>query len=358
MEPTFHRLPIRTRPRLRRKFTTKTRRTQSFGIESFLESGLRVLCAFVVKSFVLSFLCLFAAIPLPGETISANCYQPSSQGDIRLWEGDAPRASGQNPCRDIPFLRFYPRGNQNAETGPAILIIPGGGYDRLSDTKEQAPVAEYFSGKLGLVTFILYYRLVQPDGTYRYPVPMWDGQRALKLIRYHAREYGVDPNRVGVFGFSAGGHLAAMLALHSASDFGLPQPDAVDAMNGRPDFLGLGYPVISMDPAQFAAASSRSHLLYGYHGEELDRLQNYLSGQQSIPQDLPPVFLFESLDDRRISPQNSVLFVQALQTAHIPVEAHLFAHGIHGAGLAVDVPEEQVWPDLFHQWLVRRGFLK
>jgi acetyl esterase/lipase len=306
----------------------------------------------------LCFLCLFAAVPFRTEGASENCYWASDQRDIRLWQGDAPGASGKSPCRDIPFVRLYPEANRTGPAAPAILIIPGGGYDRLSDTKEQAPVAEYFSHDLGLVTFILYYRLVQPDGTYRYPVPMWDGQRALKLIRYRAHEYGIDPNRVGVFGFSAGGHLAAMLALHSASDFDLPQRDGVDKVNGRPDFLGLGYPVISMDPAKFAAVSSRSHLLYGYHGQELDRLQTYLSGQKSIPRDMPPVFLFESMDDLRISPQNSVLFVRALQSANIPVEAHLFPHGIHGAGLATNIPEEQAWPSLFHQWLVSQGFLR
>jgi acetyl esterase/lipase len=310
----------------------------------------------VVK--LLCFLCLFVAGPFRTEGASENCYRESDERDIRLWQGDAPGASGKSPCRDIPLVRLYPGANRTGPAGPAILIIPGGGYDRLSDTKEQAPVAEYFSHDLGLVTFILYYRLVQPDGTYRYPIPLWDGQRALKLIRYRAQEYGIDPNRVGLFGFSAGGHLAAMLALHSGSDFDLPQRDAVDKVNGRPDFLGLGYPVISMDPAQFAAVSSRSHLLSGYHGQELDRLQTYLSGQKAIPRDMPPVFLFESMDDLRISPQNSVLFVRALQSANIPVEAHLFPHGIHGAGLATNIPGEQAWPSLFHQWLVSQGFLR
>jgi acetyl esterase/lipase len=307
---------------------------------------------------LLCFLCLFAAIPLGAETTSDHCYVSSDPRDIRLWDGAAPGASVQDPCRDIPFLRIYPSANQRSEAGPAILIIPGGGYDHLSDIKEQAPVAEYFSRELGLTTFLLYYRLVQSDGTYRYPVPMWDGQRALRLIRYYAHEYGIDPNRIGVFGFSAGGHLAAMLAVHAASNFELPQQDAVDTTNGRPDFLGLGYPVISMDPGEFAARSSRSHLLSGYTGQELDHLQNYLSAQRSIPRDMPPVFLFESMDDRRISPQNSVLFERALQAANIPVEAHLFAHGIHGAGLATDIPEEQAWPALFRQWLLSHAFLK
>jgi acetyl esterase/lipase len=228
----------------------------------------------------------------------------------------------------------------------------------LSDRKEQAPVAEYFSQRLKLTTFILYYRLVQPDGTYRYPVPMWDGQRALKLIRYVGSKYGINPERVGVFGFSAGGHLATMLAVHSGTDFGLPQHDAVDLQNGRPDFLGLGYPVISMDPAQFAARSSRRHLLYGYRGQELEHLQNYLSGQENVHSGMPPVFLFESMDDRRVSPQNSVLFAQALQAAKVPAQIHLFTRGVHGAGLAGGIPEEQTWPELFRQWLIGLGFLQ
>jgi acetyl esterase/lipase len=289
-------------------------------------------------------------------TASTDCYDPADRNQIRLWKGRAPGASAEDPCRDIPFLRIYPASNRNHGSRSAVLLIPGGGYNRLSDRNEQAPVAEYFSQKLKLTTFLLYYRLVQRDGTYRYPVPMWDGQRALKLIRYIAHEYGVDPNRVGVFGFSAGGHLASTLALHSATDFGVPQHDAVDSMDARPNFLGLGYPVISMDPAQFAPPSSLSHLLYGYHGRELKHLEKYLSGQKNVTPETPPVFLFESMDDQRINPQNSVLFAQALRVANIPADIHLFAHGKHGAGLASNIPEEQAWPELFHQWLIRLGF--
>jgi len=286
-----------------------------------------------------------------------NCYDPSDRNEIRLWEGPAPGAAGDDRCRDIPFLRVFSSTSGKGSAGPAILVIPGGGYDRLSDVKEQTPVAEYFSHHFNITTFVLYYRLVQPDGTYRYPVPMWDGQRGLKFIRYHAHDYGIDPNRIGVFGFSAGGHLASTLALHSASDFDLPVHDAVDAMNGRPNILALGYPVISMNPAQFAAPSSLAHLLHGYSGHALDYLENYLSGQENVTALTPPVFLFESMDDQRISPQNSVLFAQALHAADIPSEVHLFRHGIHGAGLATGIPDEQAWPELFYQWLVGQRFL-
>jgi acetyl esterase/lipase len=290
--------------------------------------------------------------------VAPNVYDSSDPDQIRLWDGRAPGASGDDPRRDIPFLRVYRTAAQDQASASAVLLIPGGGYDHLSDRKEQAPVAEYFSQRLRLTTFILYYRLVQSDGTYRYPVPMWDGQRALKLIRYLGPKYGINPRQVGVFGFSAGGHLATMLAVHSTTDFGLPQHDAVDLQNGRPDFLGLGYPVISMNPAQFAARSSLRHLLYGYRGQALEHLENYLSGQEDVHSGMPPVFLFESMDDRRISPQNSVLFAQALQAAKVPAQIHLFTHGVHGAGLAGAIPEEQTWPELFRQWLIGLGFLQ
>jgi acetyl esterase/lipase len=289
---------------------------------------------------------------------AAPCFDPGDRNDIRLWDGTAPGATGSDPCRDIPFLRMFPAAGGQSAASPAIIVMPGGGYDRLSDAKEQTPVGEYFSHQLHAVTFVLYYRLVQTDGTYRYPVPMWDGQRALKLVRYRARQWGVDPNRVMIFGFSAGGHLASTLALHSASDFDLPVHDAVDSTNARPDLLGLGYPVISMDPEQYAAKSSHDHLLYGYRGKELDHLQRYLSGQDNVTPHTPPVFLFESMDDARISPLNSVLFAQALHAGNVPVEAKFFQHGVHGAGLATGIPEESAWPELFQQWLEGQHFLR
>lgn len=289
--------------------------------------------------------------------LSQNCYDPSDPQDIRLWEGRAPGAIGDDPCRDIPYLRVFAPQSNNSERKPATLIIAGGGYDHLTDAKEQTPVADYFSRTMGVTSFVLYYRLVQPDGTYRYPVPMWDGQRAIKLIRYRSAQLAIDPSRLAVFGFSAGGHLASTLTLHSASDFDLPVHDAVDSERGRPDLLGLGYPVISMDPADVPPSGSYRNLLRGFEGPELRHLQTYLSGEENVTPHTPPVFLFESMDDTRISPQNSVLFVAALHAQGIPVDAHLFAHGEHGAGLAEGIPEESAWPKMFHHWLVQQRFL-
>ncbi len=288
---------------------------------------------------------------------TGNCYDPANPTEIRLWDNRAPGAIGDDPCRDIPYLRVFPAVSDEAGPKPVILIIPGGGYDRLTDPKEQIPVADYFSRNLHVTSILLYYRLVQRDGTYRYPIPMWDGQRAIKLIRFRAAQLGIDPKRLALFGFSAGGHLATTLSLHSASDFDLPAHDPIDSEPGRPDLLGLGYPVISMDPADVPPSGSYQNLLRGFDGPELKHLQLYLSGEKKVTPRTPPVFLFESLDDARISSQNSVLFLAALRSAGISVDAHLFPHGEHGCGLAEGIPGESAWPDMFHQWLVAQQFI-
>ena len=292
----------------------------------------------------------------PADT--SNCYDPHDPTEIRLWDGRAPGAIGDDPCRDIPYLKIYSAAGGKSATRTAIIVMPGGGYDRLTDRKEQAPVGEYFSNQLHVTTFVLFYRLVQKNGDYRYPIPMWDGQRALKLVRYRAAQYGIVPDRIGLFGFSAGGHLASTVTLHAGTDFGLTSHDAIDAVSARPNFLGLGYPVISMLPTQFASTNSLGHLLYGYEGRELDHLEHYLSGQLNVTPRTPPVFLFESMDDKQISPENSVFFSQALSAAQIPDDVHLFAHGVHGAGLAVGIPEEEAWPGMFTDWLGKLGYLR
>lgn len=288
---------------------------------------------------------------------SSNCYDPSDPTKLRLWEGEAPGAVGNDPCRDIPYMQVFSPSGGKRFSSPAILIIPGGGYDRLTDTKEQAPVAEYFARTFHVTAFVLYYRLVEDDGTYRYPVPMWDGQRAVKLIRSRASQFDIDPEQLVLFGFSAGGHLASTLTLHSATDFGLPRHDEVDRENSYPNLLGLGYPVISMDPTAVSPSGSYRNLLRGFTGPELKQLQIYLSGEKNVTDRTPPVFLFESKDDAVISPENSLLFLGALKAHGIPVDAHIFAHGKHGSGLAADEPEESAWPTMFGQWLTEQRFL-
>ncbi|NYF80114.1 alpha/beta hydrolase [Granulicella arctica] len=314
---------------------------------------------YILHTALLSVLALASAwMQAQSSTATTDrCYDSGDRRDLRLWDSDAPGSVGTNPCTDIPFLRVYRPHGAAAPTDNAIIVIPGGGYNELIDKKEQSPVGQYFADKLGITTFVLYYRLVQTNGTYRYPVPMWDGQRAIRYVRYNAAQFGISPQHIGVFGFSAGGHLASTIAVHFAANFGLDLKDAIDQTDPRPDFLGLGYPVISMDPAQYASHSSHNHLLYGYTGTELTQLEQYLSEQKQVNSTTPPTFLFESFDDKVVNSQNSSLFYEALVTAGVPSEAHIFQHGLHGDGLAVDEPAESAWPEMFHNWLNERGLI-
>ncbi|MEE3625050.1 alpha/beta hydrolase [Nitrospirillum sp. BR 11752] len=286
---------------------------------------------------------------------AAPCFDPADPDDIRLWPGPAPGASGDDACRDIPFLKVFRAPGQ--DIGPALVLIPGGGYDRLSNAREQEPVAAYFARHLHITTFVLSYRLVQADGTYRYPVPLWDGRRAVRLVRARAPHYGIDPRRIGIFGFSAGGHLASVIAFRPGDDFGLSRRDATDDVDDGVAVLGLGYPVITMDAGDAPASASARHLLSGYRGAERAALERRLSAQNLVGPHAPPVFLFDGLDDQRVSPENSRLLARSLQAAGVPAAVYWFDHGPHGAGLATGVPGESAWPDLFQQWLRERGFL-
>ncbi|MFT4112608.1 alpha/beta hydrolase [Silvibacterium sp.] len=279
------------------------------------------------------------------------CFNPADPTEVPLWRTRAPGAVGDDPCRDVPYLQIFRAGAPSREPRPVMLIIPGGGYDNLTDHKEQAPVAEYFASTLHITTAVLRYRLVQENGLYRYPIPMWDGQRAIRLLRAQAAQFGIDPNHIAVFGFSAGGHLASTLALHPRESFGASVTDEIDRAPADVNLLGLGYPVISMNPAAVPPSGSYKHLLFGFEGRELMDLQHRLSGEENVTPALPPVFLFESMDDRRISPQNSVLFADALRRARVPAEVHLFQHGEHGSGLSIGVPEEDAWPGMFLAWI-------
>jgi acetyl esterase/lipase len=306
---------------------------------------------------LLALLFVFPTFSAKAQSSNGTCYDANDASDLRLWDDQAPGAVGNNPCTDIPFLRVFRPEGSAAATDIGIVVMPGGGYNELTDENEQTPVGQYFANKLGITTFVLYYRLVQANGTYRYPVPMWDGQRAVRYARFNAARFGINPAHIGVFGFSAGGHLASTIAIHFATNFNLPYQDGIDQTDARPGFLGLGYPVISMDPNQFASSSSLSHLLYGYTGAELSQLEDYLSGQKQVNSTTPPTYIFESFDDKVVDSQNSILFYEALRTAKVPSEAHIFQKGTHGAGLATTEPYEYVWPELFHNWLSEQGLL-
>ena len=254
---------------------------------------------------------------------------------ILLWENGAPGALG-NEDADKPTLTIYPSYGRNVSpTG--VIICPGGGYGALAMNHEGRQVANWFNA-LGVTAFVLKYRL---GPRYHHPIELGDAQQAIRLVRSRAKEFGIQPDRVGIMGFSAGGHLASTAATHFTSDT-------------RPDFVILGYPVITfMGP--FAHKGSVRNLL----GDNPDpKLLEELSNELHVTPQTPPTFLFHTSGDTGVPAENSVMFYLALHKAGVPAEMHVFEKGPHGVGLDLGDPALGTWPTLLANWLRGRGFLR
>jgi acetyl esterase/lipase len=262
-----------------------------------------------------------------------------------LWPGGAPGAQGSEDI-DQPTLTVYlPKGENATKTG--VVVAPGGGYQHLAMQKEGEAYALWLNAH-GVAAFVLKYRL---GPKYHHPIELGDAQRAIRMVRAHAAEYGVVEDHVGMWGSSAGGHLTATAGTHY--DAGNPAAaDVVDRQGSRPDFLILAYPVITLEAPE-AHAGSRKYLL----GDDPDpALVASLSAEKQVTKDTPPTFLFATTDDKTVPVLNSVMFYEALVKAGVPVEMHLFQHGSHGAGLAKANPQLSVWPDLLMKWMRERGY--
>ena len=264
---------------------------------------------------------------------------------IRLWDGQAPGALGAEPA-DIPTLTYYAPGRGN--TGTAVVLAPGGGYGALALNHEGRQVANWFNAQ-GIHTFVLRYRL---GPRYRHPVPLDDALRAVRVVRARAKEFGVQPNRIGLMGFSAGGHLASTVA--TRFDGGRASAtDPIDRTNSRPDFVILGYPVIA-SAAPYAHQGSFRNLL----GDDAPAdLRASLSNDTQVTAETPPTFLFHTNADTSVPPENSILFYMALRKAGVPAEMHIFEPGPHGVGLAMGDAVLSAWPPLLSTWLRARGLL-
>lgn len=261
-----------------------------------------------------------------------------------LWPDGAPGAAGTDAA-DIPTLAaFIPASNP---THTAVVIAPGGGYRALAITYEGWDAARWLNAH-GIAAFVLKYRL---GPKYHHPVELGDAQRALRTVRANAAQYGIAPDHIGIWGFSAGGHLAATAGTH----FDAGKPDATDPIerqSSRPDFLILAYPVITLE-APYVHAGSRDNLL----GKDAPESQiEELSAELHVTESTPPAFLFATTDDGTVPVMNSVMFYAALVKAKVPAELHLFQHGRHGAGLAPANPQLSVWPDLLIKWMRERGY--
>ena len=263
---------------------------------------------------------------------------------IPLWPDGAPGALGTAE-EDQPTLTVYLPASNPTATG--IIVCPGGGYAHLSMVKEGADVAQWLNER-GVAAFVLKYRL---GPRYRHPIELGDVQRAIRMVRAQAKDYGFSPHQLGVWGFSAGGHLASSAGTHFDAG-NAASADAIEQQSSRPDFLVLAYPVITMnDP--YVHRGSRTMLL----GDTPDpALQQLMSNELQVTADTPPTFLFATTDDKTVPVMNSVLFYSALVKAGVPAEMHLFQHGAHGAGLAQANEQLRTWPDLLLHWLQLHGW--
>ncbi len=262
---------------------------------------------------------------------------------FRLWTGDAPGALG-NTEKDVPTLTLFRAAKPSASL---IVVCPGGGYGMLA--QHEGRDYALFLNRLGVSAAVLRYRLGSEG--YRHPTMLLDAARSMRFVRAHAKEWGVDPNKIGIMGSSAGGHLASTLLTHF--DAGSTTSDLIDRESSRPDFGILCYAVISM--GQHAHSGSRESLLGKNPSPSL--LQE-LSNEKQVTAQTPPCFLWTTGDDAAVPAQNSLAFAEALSAVKVPYELHIFPRGAHGLGLggAPDSSKLHPWTGQLHRWLVEQGW--
>jgi acetyl esterase/lipase len=285
--------------------------------------------------------------------LAALAADPAQQ-TFPLWPGKAPLAVGDS-ATDKPELTAYRPAKPN---GTAVVVCPGGGYAGLAMDHEGKQVAEWLNG-LGVTAFVLKYRTANKDRPGPLlEAPLTDAQRAIRLVRARAKDYEIDPKRVGVWGFSAGGHLASTAATHFQTG-GLKNDDPVEKESARPDFAILAYPVITMELGVTHDGSRRN--LIGPKPDE--KLVELYSNEKQVTKDTPPVFIFHTSEDKVVPPENAVRFYLAYKKAGVPVEMHIYEKGRHGVGLGRDVKwtggEKSVatWPDRLADWMKARELL-
>jgi len=292
----------------------------------------------------------------------ATCSSRATAADpeqIMLWPADHSANQGEERSTDAdpPWMSRFVTTKPSIlaylpeqRTGSAVVICPGGGYAGLSMEKEGVEVAEWMNGR-GVAAFVLRYRC--GGGANQQPVPLSDAQRALRIVRSRADQWQIDPQRIGILGFSAGGHLAST----AATMFDPGQPDAddlIERQSSRPDFAVLVYPVISMRSG-VTHGGSRHNLL----GERADiALVANWSTDERVDVDTPPTFLVHASDDLAVPVKNSLLFYEALVNHGVVAELHVYEQGGHGFGmLRGDRPADQ-WPTLLQPWLRGQGMLE
>lgn len=282
---------------------------------------------------------------------------------IKLWPKGVPNSKSNPSYKSVidssqgwtfeknisdPTIGFYPAPKEKAN-GTAVIICPGGGYSVLAIKHEGSKVAEWLNG-LGVTAFVLKYRLPDTAIMINKTIgPLQDAQRAMRIVRRRAKEWNINPDRIGIMGFSAGGHVASTLSTHYNQKVYNP----VDSTSARPDFSILIYPVISMK-ASITHMGSRINLL-GKHPSQ--KLVNLYSNELQVNKSTPPAFLVQSIDDNVVPVMNSIDYMLALKKYDIPCELHLYERGGHGYGLGRTKDTESSWPEACARWLKMHGLI-
>ena len=259
-----------------------------------------------------------------------------------LYPHGAPGAIGREPA-DAPTLTPYAAKDPD---GSSMLVFPGGGYGNLAK-HEGEPVAQWLA-TLGITPFVVHYRL---GPRYRHPAMLQDAAHAVRTVRAMSREWKLDANRIGVLGFSAGGHLAATIS--TQFDDGEPSsPDPIAKVSSRPDLSVLCYPVITLGGVS-AHTGSRKRLL---GDDATPELIDQMSAEKRVTAKTPPAFIFHTADDAGVPVENALMYAAALRTNKVPFELHVYEHGKHGVGLAKDDPILSTWTDRCAAWLATKKF--
>lgn len=261
---------------------------------------------------------------------------------IELWECEVP-GYDKNLSDELPSLVPYVINNN--KTNGAIIICPGGGYHHRAE-HEGEPIALWLNS-IGISAFVLNYRIAP----YKDPIPLLDAQRAIRFVRYHADKWKIDKDKIGIMGFSAGGHLASSVGTHF--DYGIKSAiDPVDNISCRPDAMILCYPVISF--FEYRHNGSMVNLLGDFPNEAR---RAYLSNENSVSENTPKTFLWHTAEDQSVPVENSLLFAGALSKYRIPFQLHIFPNGRHGLGLAKEVEDVHKWTELCEVWLRKISFI-
>jgi acetyl esterase/lipase len=303
-----------------------------------------------MRARVLLAILAVAGLAVPMQSREQSPPAASDPQILRLWPDRAPGALGDQDD-DTPTLAIYLPSGVSSTSKPiaAVIIAPGGSYRALAMDKEGRAPAEYLNS-LGVAAFVLKYRL---GPRYHHPVQLGDAQRAIRLVRARASEWRIASDRIGIFGFSAGGHLASTAS--TQFDAGRAEAaDPIDRVSSRPDFAVLAYPVISLTES-WTHQGSKTNLL----GEAPDpALARRLSSETQVTSAAPPTFIYHTNADTAVPVENSVAYFLALRKAGVPAELHVFKDGAHGTGLGQQDPALAEWPTLLANWLRAGGFLK